>query len=278
MNPAPASLSAMEAIPAAAGDPSPAPPSDGLRIRGVSYGYPQRRGAVPAVDDVSFEVPRGGMGVLVGPSGCGKSTLLRLVAGLLEPDAGDIEVGGVNPARLRAERRAGFAFQDPGLLSWRTVRRNIELPFDLAGLPRDRAWTDHLLEITGLADWADRRPRELSGGMRQRVALARALATRPDVLLLDEPFGALDEITRSDLNLELLRILTDTATTCLLVTHSVDEAVLLADVVVVLGRRPCAVHAVHEVPTPRAGRREVRDTADFADRCRAVRAALEAGR
>ncbi|MBL7498053.1 ABC transporter ATP-binding protein [Frankia sp. CNm7] len=249
-----------------------------LRIEGVSFGYPGRRGAVTAVDDVSFTVPVGGMGVLVGPSGCGKSTLLRLVAGLLEPTAGTIDVAGVAPAQLRRDRRAGFAFQDPGLLSWRSVRRNIELPFDLARLPKDPAWVDHLLEITGLADWAGRRPRELSGGMRQRVALARALATRPDVLLLDEPFGALDEITRADLNFELLRIVSDTATTCLLVTHSVDEAVLLADTVVVLGPRPCSVHAVHDVPVPRADRRELRDSAEFAARCRAIRADLEAAR
>ncbi|SNQ50440.1 putative ATP-binding protein BAB2_1147 [Frankia canadensis] len=274
MNPAPAQLAAPAT---GAADPS-APTDGGLRIQAVSYGYRGRRGALPAVDRVSFDVPRGGMGVLVGPSGCGKSTLLRLVAGLLEPDTGSIDVGGVTPARLRAQRRAGFAFQDPGLLSWRTVRRNIELPFDLAGLPKDRAWTDHLLEITGLTEWADRRPRELSGGMRQRVALARALATRPEVLLLDEPFGALDEITRSDLNLELLRILSDTGTTCLLVTHSVDEAVLLADVVVVLGRRPCAVRAVLDVPQPRSQRRAARDTPEFSARCRAVREELEAGR
>ncbi|WP_198543404.1 ABC transporter ATP-binding protein [Pseudofrankia sp. BMG5.36] len=283
--PAPTSASASAPTSAAAGPgryPAPAvaggagPPV--LRVDGVSFGYPGRRGAVTAVDDVSFTVPVGGIGVLVGPSGCGKSTLLRLVAGLLEPTAGTIDVAGVSPAQLRRARRAGFAFQDPGLLSWRSVRRNIELPFDLARLPKDRAWVDHLLEITGLADWAGRRPRELSGGMRQRVALARALATRPDVLLLDEPFGALDEITRADLNFELLRILSDTGTTCLLVTHSVDEAVLLADTVVVLGPRPCSVHAVHEVPVPRPDRREQRDSAEFAARCRAIRAALEGAR
>ncbi|MBX6390057.1 MAG: ABC transporter ATP-binding protein [Frankia sp.] len=267
---------------AAAGPAQASPGESGagpvLRVDGVSFGYPGRRGALAAVDNVSFTLPVGGLGVLVGPSGCGKSTLLRLVAGLLEPTAGTIDLAGVAPARLRRDRRVGFAFQDPGLLSWRSVRRNIELPFDLARLPKDSAWVDHLLEITNLADWANRRPRELSGGMRQRVALARALATRPDVLLLDEPFGALDEITRADLNFELLRIVADTGTTCLLVTHSVDEAVLLADTVVVLGPRPCRVHATHTVDVPRGDRRELRDSAEFAARCREIRSALEAAR
>lgn len=170
----------------------------------------------------------------------------------------------------------GFAFQDPALLSWRSVRRNVELPFDLAGLAIDRAWIDELLGIVGLADWAGHRPRQLSGGMRQRVSLARALATRPELLLLDEPFGALDEITRGELNLELLRILSATATTCLVVTHSVEEAVLLGDRIVVLSKRPCSVKLVHDVGVPRAERAESRDTVEFLDHCRAVRAALAA--
>jgi NitT/TauT family transport system ATP-binding protein len=249
-----------------------------LRVDRVSYGYGggRRRPQVQAVDDVSFGVPHAAVGVLLGPSGCGKSTLLRLAAGLLQPGAGRIRFGGEEPDRLRRERRIGFAFQDPSLLSWRTVRRNVELPFDLAKLPVDRAWIDELLDIVRLRDWADRRPRELSGGMRQRVSLARALATRPDVLLLDEPFGALDEITRADLNLELLRILSATKTTCLLVTHSVEEAVLLGDTIVVLSGRPCAVKAIHEVKTPRERRSESRDTVEFLDHCREIRGALSA--
>jgi NitT/TauT family transport system ATP-binding protein len=247
----------------------------GVVVSGVSYRYPDRRSPVPAVDDVSLTLDRGRIGVLVGPSGCGKSTLLRLVAGLAEPTVGTISFAGATVRNLRRERRIGFAFQDPGLLAWRTVRRNIELPFDLSGLRKDRAWVDHLLEITHLTDWAGHRPRQLSGGMRQRVALARALATRPDVLLLDEPFGALDEITRAELNLELLGIVADTGTTCLLVTHSVEEAVLLGDEVVVLGPRPCAVRGRHAVDIPRDERRAARDTARFAAYCRDIRADLE---
>jgi NitT/TauT family transport system ATP-binding protein len=246
-----------------------------LRIDRVSYEYGGgRHPVVAAVDAVDFRLPAGRLGALVGPSGCGKSTLLRLAAGLFEPTKGRISFGSTSPAELRKRRRVGFAFQDPALLAWRSVRHNVELPFDLAALPTDRAWIEELLAIVGLTEWADRRPRELSGGMRQRVSLARALATKPDLLLLDEPFGALDEITRSELNLELLRILSATGTTCLLVTHSVDEAVLLADRVVVLSNRPCAVRLVYDVPEARERRGASRDTIEFLDHCRTVRAAL----
>jgi NitT/TauT family transport system ATP-binding protein len=199
---------------------------------------------------------------------------LRIAAGLIAPSEGRISFGTLTPADLRKQRRIGFAFQDPALLSWRSVRRNVELPFDLANLPTDRDWIDELLAIVGLSEWADRRPRQLSGGMRQRVSLARALATRPDLLLLDEPFGALDEITRAELNLELLRILSTTKTTCLLVTHSVDEAVLLGDKIVVLSPRPCSVKLIHDVPLRRHERAEARDTVEFLEHCRVVRAGL----
>lgn len=250
-------------------------PAGDLRVDGVSYRYGGGRQAmVEAVDDVSFVVGQGTLGVLVGPSGCGKSTLLRMAAGLIPPTDGRITFGTTSPEQLRRRRRVGFAFQDPALLSWRSVRRNVELPFDLAKLPVDRGWIDELLQIVGLSEWADRRPRQLSGGMRQRVSLARALATKPDLLLLDEPFGALDEITRGELNLELLRILSATGTTCLLVTHSVDEAVLLGDEIVVLSPRPCTVKLVHHVPEPRATRAAGRDTVDFLEHCRTVRGAL----
>ena len=228
------------------------------------------------MNNVDFTVPHGALGVLVGPSGCGKSTLLRLAAGLIEPTLGRIIFGAATPAELRKQRRVGFAFQDPSLLAWRSVRRNVELPFDLAKLAVDQAWIDELLGIVGLADWAGRRPRELSGGMRQRVSLARALATKPDLLLLDEPFGALDEITRGELNLELLRVLSATKTTCLLVTHSVDEAALLGDKIIVLSQRPCKVKLAYEVANRAGAWGESRDTIEFLEHCRAVRAGLAA--
>jgi len=248
-----------------------------LRVDRVSFSYTSTHQAVvEAVNDVDFILAHGSLGVLVGPSGCGKSTLLRLAAGLAEPTFGRITFGDATPAELRKQRRVGFAFQDPSLLPWRSVRRNVELPFDLAKLPVDSAWIDELLDIVGLAEWAGRRPRELSGGMRQRVSLARALATKPDLLLLDEPFGALDELTRGELNFELLRVLSATRTTCLLVTHSVDEAALLGDKIIVLSPRPCSVKLIYEVTTPREQRRESRDTVEFLEHCRAVRAGLAA--
>jgi len=251
-------------------------PSD-LRVDRVSFSYSgAHQVVVEAVNDVDFIVAHGALGVLVGPSGCGKSTLLRLAAGLAEPTLGRITFGDATPAELRKQRRVGFAFQDPSLLPWRSVRRNVELPFDLAKLPVDSAWIDELLYIVGLAQWAGRRPRELSGGMRQRVSLARALATKPDLLLLDEPFGALDELTRGELNFELLRVLSATKTTCLLVTHSVDEAALLGDKIIVLSPRPCSVKLIYEVTTAREQRRESRDTVEFLEHCRAVRAGLAA--
>jgi len=266
--PVPRSPTAGEQAPGAHGD---------LRIESVSFSYGGgRRPLVAAVDQVDFVVPHGALGVLVGPSGCGKSTLLRLAAGLAQPMLGRISFGPLAPDELRKQRRIGFAFQDPALMSWRSVRRNVELPFDLANLRADKAWIRELLEIVGLSEWADRRPRELSGGMRQRVSLARALATRPDLLLLDEPFGALDEITRSELNLELLRILSTTRTTCLLVTHSVEEAVLLGDRVVVLSNRPCTVKLVHDVTEAREDRGASRDTVQFLEQCRVIRAGLAA--
>lgn len=254
-----------------------------LDLDHVSFDYAAGRHVTPAVRDVTMRVEPGHVGVLVGPSGCGKSTLLRVAAGLADPTSGRVaySTGGdhspvVSAHDLRAQRRVGFAFQDASLLSWRTVRKNIELPFDLAGLPKDSAWVDHLLAITKLADWARHRPRQLSGGMRQRVSLARALATKPQVLLLDEPFGALDEITRSQLNMELLTILADTGTTCLMVTHSVEEAVLLGDTVMVLSPRPATTASVHRIDVPRAQRRAFRDTTEFAHHCAAIRASLEA--
>jgi NitT/TauT family transport system ATP-binding protein len=264
------------ASPEPAGSTPPLSTGD-LRVDRVSFSYGgSGQQVTEAVNDVDFTIAHGALGVLVGPSGCGKSTILRLAAGLMPPTLGRITFGDLTPDQLRRQRRIGFAFQDPALMSWRTVRRNVELPFDLAKLPVDRGWIDELLEIVGLTDWANRRPRELSGGMRQRVSLARALATKPDLLLLDEPFGALDEITRGELNLELLRILSTTRTTCLLVTHSVDEAVLLGDKIIVLSQRPCAMKLSHDVSELRATRGEGRDTVAFLDHCRTVRAALAA--
>jgi len=193
-----------------------------------------------ALQDVSLTLESGEFGALIGPSGCGKSTLLRMVADIIAPDAGSITIGGLPPRQARKEHQIGFVFQDPTLLSWRTVLENVRLPLELAGrrAARSQATPQDLIELVGLAGFEHARPSELSGGMQQRCAIARALALAPQMLLLDEPFGALDEIIRYRMNLELLRIQAETGTTALMVTHSIQEAVFMADKIFVLAAGP----------------------------------------
>lgn len=198
----------------------------------------KRRKSFTALQDVSLDVAPGEFVALLGPSGCGKSTILRMVAGLERPSAGALSVNGRDPLDLVNEHRLGVAFQDHALLPWATVAQNVALPFQLAKLPVDTGRVDELLELVGLARFRDAYPRQLSGGMRQRASIARALALRPEVLLLDEPFGALDAVTRRRMNLELARIWEEERTTTILVTHDVEEAVFLAQRVVVLAANP----------------------------------------
>jgi NitT/TauT family transport system ATP-binding protein len=207
-----------------------------------------RPGQVVALTGVDLTVQRGEFVSLIGPSGCGKSTLLRLVADLIQPTSGTVTVAGKPARQARLEQEYGIAFQQAGLFEWRSVLRNVELPLELRGIGRRerRARAEEMLELVGLSDFAKHYPAQLSGGMQQRVAIARALAVHPPLLLMDEPFGALDEMTRERLQDELLGICARTGTSTIFVTHSIPEAVYLSDRVVVMSARPGRITA--EVP------------------------------
>lgn len=218
------------------------------------YGRGERR--VQALDAIDLTIPGGSLVSLIGPSGCGKSTLLRVLGDLLEPTSGKVEINGRTPRAVRLERKTGFVFQEPALLEWRNILHNIALPLELRGVDRAEreAKAQDLIRLVGLEGFEAAHPRQLSGGMRQRAAIARALSTSPDILLLDEPFGALDQITRDRLNMELARIHEVTGLTVVLVTHSIREAVLLSDRIVVMTPRPGRISRVvdNDLPRPRS--------------------------
>lgn len=225
----------------------------GIRLSDVSKTFAARGKTVEALRDVSLVCEPGSFTALLGPSGCGKSTILRLSLGLENADSGRIEVGGQTSAKATASGLTGVAFQDAALLPWRNVEDNIALPLDV--LKRDRgayaAKIAELIQLVGLKGFEKSLPGELSGGMRQRVAIARSLVTEPGVLFLDEPFGALDQILRRQMNIELQRIWAETRCTALLVTHGIDEAVFLADRVAVMHSRPGRVAAMIDIPFAR---------------------------
>ena len=209
-------------------------------LRGVGKTFHGRQNEIVALADVDMVVGPGEFVSLIGPSGCGKSTVLRVIADLLAPSAGTVTVNGKTARQARLDQDYGFAFQQAGLLDWRTVRANVELPLALHGASRTqrRARAGELLDLVGLADFAEHRPPQLSGGMQQRVAIARAIAERPALLLMDEPFGALDEMTRERMQTELVRIAAETSAAVVFVTHSIPEAVFLSHRVVVMSARP----------------------------------------
>ncbi|HKG57671.1 MAG TPA: ABC transporter ATP-binding protein [Candidatus Limnocylindrales bacterium] len=261
---------------------SPGGPDDAVvRLSGVSMVFGGDSGAgrrVEALRDIDLSVGRAEFVSLIGPSGCGKSTLLRIVGDLIAPSAGTVTVNDKPARRARLDRDYGMVFQAPVLFDWRTVQKNVELPLEITGVPsRQReARAREMLELVELSDFATQRPWQLSGGMQQRVAIARALALDPSILLMDEPFGALDEMTRERMNLELHRIWARTRTTVIFVTHSIPEAVFLSTRVAVMSARPGRISKIVPIDLPRDRNVETREMERYFQLVTQVREALRA--
>lgn len=250
-----------------------------IEVRNVSLAYSSADGtSTLALKDVSFDVPERSVVALVGPSGCGKSTLLKVVASLLEPTAGEVLIAGRPARELLRERAFGFVFQDAALVEWRSALKNVTLLAELSGIgtsAQRRARATELLDLVGLQGFYHKRPSELSGGMRQRVSIARALSIDPQILLMDEPFGALDAIIRDKMNLELLRIWEQTRKTILLVTHSITEAIFVADHVLVFSSHPGQLVRQFQVDLPRPRSLAVQRDPAFLNYVDEIRALLD---
>ena len=246
-----------------------------VQIDRVSKTYATRRGEIFAVDDVSLEIPQGGFISLLGPSGCGKSTLLLMTAGLIPRSSGTIAINGDEVDKPYTD--LGIVFQDANLLDWRRVMDNLMIQAEIRGLDRSaiRERGMELLDMVGLAGYENRYPYELSGGMRQRVSICRALVHDPPLLMMDEPFGALDALTRDQLNLDLQDIWLDSRKTILFVTHSITEAVFLSDTVVVMTPQPGRVGEVIEIDLPRPREFAIRETPEFGAYTKQIRGLFE---
>jgi NitT/TauT family transport system ATP-binding protein len=235
-----------------------------IEVADVTYFYP---GKVPllALRHANFEVRDGEFVSLIGASGCGKSTMLRLIADLLKPTSGQVTVNGQSPEKMRRSRQIGFVFQDPGLMPWRSSIGNVMFPLQVMGRAdkEGKGKAESMLQLVGLGEFAGKRPAQLSGGMRQRVSIARALTYEPQVLLMDEPFGALDQLTRDEMNQELLRLWEANRTTLVFVTHSIAEAVYLSDRVLVMSPRPGTVRASLSIDLPRPRTPELKRQPEF---------------
>jgi NitT/TauT family transport system ATP-binding protein len=232
--------------------------------------------ATTALEGIDLDIARGEFVSLIGPSGCGKSTLLRIIGDLIAPTRGDVVVNGKPAERARRDRDYGMVFQAPVLFEWRTVEDNVKLPLEIIGTPADQRSrrAAELLRLVELGDFLGHYPWQLSGGMQQRVAIARALALNPAILLMDEPFGALDEMTRERMNSEVLRIWAETGTTVVFVTHSIPEAVFLSSRVVVMSPRPGRITTVIDVDLPQPRNEDTRETRRYFELVTAVREAL----
>jgi NitT/TauT family transport system ATP-binding protein len=260
------------------GDKAPAADA-AIEISGVSLRFDTADGPVAALSNVDLKVARGEFVSFIGPSGCGKTTLLRAVADLETPTSGSIRVNGMSPGEARASRAYGYVFQAPALYPWRSVARNIALPLEIMGFDRSErdARVAKGLELVNLSGFGNKYPWQLSGGMQQRASIARALSFDPDLLLMDEPFGALDEIVRDMLNQQLLRLWEVTGKTVLFVTHSIPEAVFLSTQIVVMSPRPGRIIDVIACDFPRDRALDIRETPEFMGVANRVRHGLREG-
>ncbi|MGV8913383.1 MAG: ABC transporter ATP-binding protein [Rhodoglobus sp.] len=255
-----------------------------VSVRGVNKQFQTATGVVHALEAIDLTVSAGEFVSLIGPSGCGKSTLMRLIADLDDPTSGELTVFGKTTTQARLDQDYGIAFQQAGLLPWRTVAANVALPLELHGVASAarRARVADLLDMVGLTEFADRFPDQLSGGMQQRVAIARSLAEQPRLLLMDEPFGALDEMTREKMQTDLVRIAADTGAAVVFVTHSIPEAVFLSDRVVVMSPRPGRISQIVPMRLNAVAGREdrsdnLREESSFFEMVTEVREALHGG-
>ena len=243
-------------------------------IRDVSKYYEK----LHVLNKINFDIKEGEFISIIGPSGCGKTTLLKIIGGLIKPTSGDLTVRG-GPVKIALERREfGFVFQNPILLPWRNAIKNVELPLEIIGHENSQKLPKKLLQIVGLEGFENSYPKELSGGMQQRVAIARALTFEPSILLMDEPFGALDEITRNKMNLELLRIWKEektTISTVIFITHSIPEAVFLSDRVIVLSKRPAKIDKIIDIDLPRPRKSEMKHSKKYVELIECLRKILK---
>jgi NitT/TauT family transport system ATP-binding protein len=236
-----------------------------VEIGGLEVQFPSRRGVTTALTGVDLTIEQGTFVSLIGPSGCGKTTLLRSLATLVKPTSGSILVNGKSAEEARKGREVGFVFQSAGLLEWRDAESNVRLPLEIAGVSRNEARerAEELLDRVGLSHFRDHLPRQLSGGMQQRVSIARALTMHPSILLMDEPFAALDEITRERMNQWLMELWADRGITVVFVTHNIREATQLSDRIVVMAPHPGRIIGDYEVGLPRPRTEQLRDSHDF---------------
>ena len=249
-----------------------------VSAKGLGLVFKTGDGDVQALSDVNLDIGKGEFVSFIGPSGCGKTTLLRVIADLEQPTAGSITVNGTSPSEARVNRSYGYVFQAPALFPWRTIDRNVALPLEIMGYRDSAARVGKALDLVNLTGFEKKFPWQLSGGMQQRASIARALAFDADLLLMDEPFGALDEIVRDHLNSELLKLWERTQKTIAFVTHSIPEAVYLSTKIVVMSPRPGRVTDVIDSPLPRGERPlEIRETPEFLQLAARVRDGLRAG-